>query len=203
MFSRRIKHTTFRQLREAVWPSMGWNRTFVYVRHRLVRLKDTTYAIAAGLAVGAAISFTPLPGTHFIQAASFSYLLRGNIIAGLIGTAVGNLWTTGPMWWLSYVIGEVAFKYMGFSVRQMPEDFSWFHLVEEITTDPLSLFLPWVVGGFVVALLSWPIFYGIFYWLVWQARVRKEQWKEYRLHKEGLGMTANRQDMNVHHAGEK
>lgn len=173
---------------------MGWTRTFHYVRHRLVRTKDTTHSVALGLAFGAAVSFTPLPGTHILQAMGFSYVLKGNAFAGFIGTAVGNPWTFGPMWWASYVVGEFVFTKFGLEVRQMPENFSWEHLVAEIKTDPLALVLPWVTGGFVMAALSWPVFYGLFYWMVRQARVRQGQWKEHRLHKEGLDITGRQSE---------
>ena len=39
---------------------------------------------------GSITSFTPFFGLHFFVAAGLARLLRGNMIAGLIGTAVGN-----------------------------------------------------------------------------------------------------------------
>jgi uncharacterized protein (DUF2062 family) len=172
---------------------MGWNRTFLYARHRLIRVKDSTHAVALGLALGAAVSFTPLPGSHILQAIGFSYIFRGNVFGGIVGTVVGNPWTFGPMWWLSYVAGEAVFEKIGFPVREMPGEFTWGHLVREIETDPMGLFLPWVTGGFVVAALSLPIFYGIFYWIVRQARMRQAAWKKQRLHEDGLEMTGERE----------
>lgn len=84
---------------------MGWGRVVVYLWHRVGRLHGTPHSIADGFACGAAISFTPFVGAHFILAALTSWFSRGNIIAGLIGTAVGNPWTFPFIWWWTYTLG--------------------------------------------------------------------------------------------------
>lgn len=43
-----------------------------------------------GLAVGVAVTFTPMYGLHFLTAAIVAVVLRGNIIAAVIATFVGN-----------------------------------------------------------------------------------------------------------------
>ena len=48
------------------------------------------YAIASGFACGSMVSFTPLLGLHFILAIVFAYIIRGNFVAALLGTIVGN-----------------------------------------------------------------------------------------------------------------
>ena len=172
-----------------LWPTMGWRRAWVYTKHRLVRLKDSNHAIASGLAIGAAVSFIPIPGTHILQAAGFTWLLRGNILASFIGTLVGNPWTIPLMWWSSYKVGERAFEVMGLDVRSMPTQFTWDHLVTEVTADPMGLILPWIFGGYVMMLLSCPVFYVIFYWLMVQARSRRIKWKQHKIHKVGQTIT--------------
>lgn len=183
MFRRRLKLSLIRKVREMLWPSMGWGRTFIYMGHRLTRLKETTYSLAMGLSVGAAISFTPTPGAHILQAAGFSWILRSNVFASFLGTLLGNPWTLPFMWWASYKVGEFIFKVTGFEVAKMPEHFTWAHLVSEIEADPLALFLPWLVGGYVVAIVSLPVFYAIFHLLVLHARARQAKWKQNRVHK--------------------
>ncbi len=168
---------------------MGVKRSIRYWRHRIVRLKDSNYSIAAGLATGAAISFTPLPGTHLIGAAALCLMMRVNLLAGILGTMVGNPWTIPLMWWSSNLIGKWTFIQAGFTVRKMPHQFEWRELVSEIFHDPMRLFMPWMTGGFILMILSWPIFYLIFHWIIDHMRSTHHLWKETRLHKEARVIT--------------
>ena len=59
-----------------LWPRRGWTRMALYIQHRLGRLPGTPYRIAAGFACGAAISFTPFLGLHFVLAALGALALR-------------------------------------------------------------------------------------------------------------------------------
>ncbi|MFH1803464.1 MAG: DUF2062 domain-containing protein [Pseudomonadota bacterium] len=101
MFQRRIKPTSLQRLRNVLWPRGGWRRSSRYFAHRVARLPGSPYSIAAGFAVGAAVSFTPFIGFHFILSILLSFLLRGNMVAALLGTVVGNPWTFPFIWlWL-------------------------------------------------------------------------------------------------------
>jgi uncharacterized protein (DUF2062 family) len=64
------------------------------VTHRLRRLPDEPHRIARGVFAGVFVSFTPFFGFHFLSAALLAWVLRGNIIAGLLATFVGNPLTT-------------------------------------------------------------------------------------------------------------
>lgn len=193
MFTSRHPKTLSRKFQESVWPSMGLRRSSRYWRHRIVRLKDSNYKIAAGLAFGAAISFTPLPGAHLLGALALCFIFRVNLIAGALGTLVGNPWTIPFMWWFAYWMGKVTFITMGFQVQEMPGRFEWRELVGEITHDPMRLFAPWVTGGFIVMILSWPVFYLIFHWIIGHMRKTHYLWKENRLHKEARRITGQRE----------
>lgn len=189
MFTSRKPRSLSHKFSQAVWPSMGLRRSARYWRHRIVRLKDSDYSIAAGLAFGAAISFTPLPGAHIIGALALCLIFRANLFAGALGTLVGNPWTLAPMWWFSYWVGKWTFIHLGYHVRKMPGHFEWRELVSEITNDPMRLFAPWVTGGFIVMILSWPIFYFIFHWAIVHLRSTHHLWKKTRLHKEARIIT--------------
>lgn len=189
MFTSRTPKTLSRKFSEAVWPSMGLRRSVRYWRHRVVRLKDSDYAIAAGFAWGAAISFTPLPGAHVIGALALCLLFRANLISGVLGTFVGNPWTLPFMWFLSYRIGKFTFIELGYQVRNMPHRFEWREFVNEVTHDPMRLFAPWVTGGFIMMLISFPIFYFISRWVIMHLRSTHHLWKENRLHKEAKSIT--------------
>ena len=100
MFKRLSNINFVTRLRNLVWPSIGWKRYIQYILLRLNRLKGTPREIAAGVACGVAVSFTPFVGFHFILAAATAWLIRGNILASAIGTAAGNPWTF-PIIWVS------------------------------------------------------------------------------------------------------
>jgi len=105
MFDRRKKPGIFTRLRGFVWPHAGWNRSTKYVFHRLARLPGTAYSIAAGFACGAAISFTPFVGLHFVISAIFAWIIRANILSSAVGTVVGNPWTFPFIWLWIYKAG--------------------------------------------------------------------------------------------------
>src|SRR3546814_7251488 len=88
MFKRRIPLPFHRRARSFLWPRGGWRRSGTYVAHRLRRLPGPPYRIAAGFASGAAISFTPFIGLHFVLATLLALCIRGNIVASAIGTMV-------------------------------------------------------------------------------------------------------------------
>jgi len=108
MFARREKPSFGKNLKGFVWPSMGWRRTSHYLFHRVGRIKDSPYSIAAGFACGAAISFTPFVGLHFIFGGLWAWLIRANIISSAFGTAVGNPWTFPFIWTWLYKCGRWA-----------------------------------------------------------------------------------------------
>lgn len=189
MFKRRTRLRWTRRVREMIWPSMGWRRASRYVGHRIVRLKDSNYSICSGLATGASISFTPIPGLHILQAAAFTLLMRGNVLASFIGTFAGNPWTLPFMWWASYEVGEWAFGLMGLDVRGMPEKFTLHNLLAEVEADPFGLMLPWMLGGYMLTIASWFIFYGVFYSLLVHMRAQRVSWKENRMRTVSREMT--------------
>ena len=100
MFKRRYKIGLRDKIQNMVWPKLGWKRYGQYIIMRLNRLKGTPREIAAGVACGVAISFTPFVGFHFVLAAITAWIVRGNILASAIGTAAGNPWTF-PFIWVS------------------------------------------------------------------------------------------------------
>jgi len=82
-----------RWIAEAFYPKAGWRRAGTYVWHRLRRLPDSPHKIARGIGIGVYVSFTPFFGLHFILATLLALLLRGNVLAALLGTFFGNPFT--------------------------------------------------------------------------------------------------------------
>lgn len=167
MFKRRVPLSSLQTIREFMWPSMGWKRFLLFLKYRILRLSDSTHRIARGLACGSAISFSPLVGSHFIQAGIIAYAIRGNLLASLIGTFVGNPWTFPIMWYFGYVMGIWVFGVFGIeNLGDMPDHLTFAIMWEMIQTEPLKLFVPWMVGGYILAFLSWPIYFVLFFYLV-------------------------------------
>lgn len=75
---------------EFFYPRGGWYRAANYVIHRIRRLPDPPGRIARGIAAGVFTCFTPFFGFHFITAAIIAWLVRGNLLAALMATFVGN-----------------------------------------------------------------------------------------------------------------
>lgn len=90
VFKRRTKRTVLQWIGQGFWPTGGWSRAAQYINHRLRRLPDAPQRIARGIFAGIFISFTPLFGLHFFGAALLAWVMRGNILASLIATVVGN-----------------------------------------------------------------------------------------------------------------
>lgn len=140
-------------MKEILWPTMSMKRVARYYRNRVARLPGTPHSIAAGFAAGAAVSFTPLVGFHFVLGALVAYVLRGNLIASAIGTAVGNPWTFPFIWLAIYELGIAIWPSETVAVP-------W----EQLTLAYLSshigdVLVPMLIGGFIISLFVFPICY--------------------------------------------
>lgn len=154
MFKRRNPLPFHQRAGAFMWPRSGWRRSGAYVAHRLRRLPGTPYRIAAGFASGAAVSFTPFIGLHFVLAAGFALLVRGNVIAAAIGTVVGNPWTFPFIWLWTYSLGRWV---LGgeHGLTGLPEDLSFHHIFE----NPFEVLLPMIVGSIPTAAVAWFVFF--------------------------------------------
>ena len=95
-------------MRQTLWSPKGFWRPFVYRAKCALRIKDSASAIAVGVACGVFVSFTPLMGLHIALAVVLAWLLGGNIVASVIGTAVGNPLSFPFIWLLTYRGGSWA-----------------------------------------------------------------------------------------------
>jgi uncharacterized protein len=149
MFRRRQPQALKDRMRDYFWPRIGLRRAWRYLMHRMLRIDDTSYGIAAGLASGIAISFTPFVGFHFVLAALLAWLIRANIIASALGTLVGNPWTLPFIYVCTY---EVGMRILGAEhAAMLPDDITLKYLI----AHPMRLLLPMMVGGLPTAILAW------------------------------------------------
>ena len=90
MFKRRDKQGFVARTRAQWRRPGGVTRGAVYHWHRLRRLPDPPERIARGVFAGVFVTFLPIIGLHFIAAAIVAWFLRGNIVAALLATLIGN-----------------------------------------------------------------------------------------------------------------
>ncbi len=176
MFQRRNRLTNFQRLKELVWPQQGWRRSTLYIAHRLGRLPGTPYRVAAGFACGAAVSFTPFLGLHFVLAALLSLLLRGSILASAIGTVVGNPWTfVFFIWPVTYKIGQTL---LGVDAGELQtENLTWEHFSENFFSKEFwNVIWPMTVGGVPSAVVVWFVAFVPIFTIVKQYQ-RARQWR--------------------------
>lgn len=164
MFRRRDSRPLHRVLWEFVYPRGGWWRASSYIWLRLQRLPDDPRRIGRGIAAGTFISFTPFFGFHFLGAAGIAWAIRGNILAALIATFVGNPLTTPLIAALSL---ETGYRILGaryaIPIAEIPAAFA--AATEELGRNIIAIFsaaparwgslaeflrevfLPYMVGG--------------------------------------------------------
>ena len=94
VFKRRDRRGWLPWVREMFYPTGGFRRATRYVIHRMRRLPDRPHRIARGVFAGCLIGFLPLPGVQFLAAAGLAWIMRGNILAALLGTFNSNPITT-------------------------------------------------------------------------------------------------------------
>jgi uncharacterized protein (DUF2062 family) len=115
-----------------------------YMLKRVTRLSGSPHNIAAGVACGVAMSFTPFIGFHLLGAFLLSALVRGNYLAAAVGTLVGNPWTFPFIWIVTYklghaVVGGEALHHLSFST---------------LFADLEAVFWPMTIGGIPLGLAA-------------------------------------------------
>jgi uncharacterized protein len=158
LFRQRKRQTRWEQFRLWLWPRVSWRRSSSYYLKRILRLSGTPYAIAMGAAVGAAMSFTPFIGFHIALAAAMSWMLRGNLIAAALGTAVGNPLTLPFIWATTYEVGHFLLR--GAS-REAPSGFE--QLMNRPFEQILPLIKPMLAGAVPLGLMAGVLVFAVTY----------------------------------------
>jgi len=193
VFKRRDRRSVLQVVKQFLWPRGGWGRAYYYVRHRVRRLPDTPEKIARGVWAGVFASWTPFYGLHFIVAALIAMVMRGNILAALLGTFFGNPLTYVPIGVVAlntghFLLGSrpredietsLGAKFAGagrdlwhnFSAMFSDEIANWHRL--HIFYD--EVFVPYLVGGVIPGIIASTVVYYLTVPLiaVYQNRRRK------------------------------
>jgi uncharacterized protein len=78
--------------------------------------------VAAAIALGIGVGFSPFMGAHFLVAIALAFLFRLNRIDALLGTFVGNPWTLPPVYAAGYALGRQLLHYDRRRVPDLPWD---------------------------------------------------------------------------------
>lgn len=183
VFKRRTPRSFWQKIGAFIYPRGGWRRAVSYVLHRLRRLPDPPYRIARGVAAGIFVSFTPFFGFHFVLAGMLAFLMRGNILASLLATFVGNPLTFPLIATVSVELGSWMLGLPGrMPLHRIVAAFSsasmqlWYNLAAVFTSAPTHwdrlgdlfgrVFLPYLVGGLIPGIITATIGYMITHRLV-------------------------------------
>lgn len=106
LFAQRRRPGFLERIRLWAWPRVSFRRSGRYYFTRTMRLSGTPHAVALGAALGAGVACTPLLGFHLLITAALAWLLGGSIVAGAIGSCIGNPITFPILWAGSYELGK-------------------------------------------------------------------------------------------------
>lgn len=165
-------------LREQIYPRGGFKRAIRYVVHRMRRLPDQPHRVARGVFAGFFIGFLPLPGLQFLAAWGAARLVRGNVLAALLGTFNTNPVTT-PFFavlamtlghWIMGIEAPLNAKYIGHAFGKAGHDL-WFNFLamfgpQKTQWDGLvqfwnEIYLPYLIGALGPALILSTIAYYV------------------------------------------
>ncbi len=75
LFRRRTRESLLQRFRVHLWPRRSLGRSAQYFWKRILRLRATPHAIAAGVAAGAFAAFLPFLGLHILIAAALAWVI--------------------------------------------------------------------------------------------------------------------------------
>ena len=145
--------------------SINLKRASLFYFLKLVRVKDSQDKLAIGFACGSMVSFSPFIGFHFLLAVIFAYIFRGNIVASLIGTFIGNPFTFPFIWIFIYKIGNIFFK--------NDQNFSLELTFQSLFDRGYDILIPMLIGSLIVSIPIWLISYYAVKFLILSFKKRK------------------------------
>jgi len=165
VFKRRKPRTYVEIVSESFYPRGGWRRALRYVVHRVRRLPDPAHKISRGIAAGVFASFTPFFGLHFLIASILALAMRGNLLAALLATFVGNPLTFPLIAAVSMELGAWMLGRPGIPLPMVFSSFTqasldlWWNFFAVFTDKPVDwdglalfwrrVFQPYMVGCLV------------------------------------------------------
>jgi len=117
---------------------------------RLSEIDASSEKIALGFAIGVFMGITPYWGFHMVLAFLFAALLRGNLVAAVVGVHVGNPLTAPLLFGVTYWVGgkfidspPICFAWKDFSLNAAMRLFSEApHMILVLSVGALVTGLP-------------------------------------------------------------
>lgn len=88
----------------------------------LLGREESPDRIAAAIALGVGIGFSPFMGVHFVLAIGLAFLFKLNRVDAALGQFVGNPWTLPPVFAAGYALGRVLLGFDRTEVPNLPWD---------------------------------------------------------------------------------
>lgn len=169
VFKRRDPRSWTSWMREMVYPTGGIKRATLYVYHRMRRLPDQPHKVARGVFAGLFIGCLPIPGFQFLGGGLMAWAMRGNILAGLLGTFISNPLTTpliavGSIWLGHWILGihrPLTGAAIGSAFADAGEEL-WNNSLAVFGPEPVhwsamggflhDLYLPYLVGSIIIGI---------------------------------------------------
>ncbi|WP_332066081.1 DUF2062 domain-containing protein [Bartonella sp. CB189] len=197
MLFRRLKSVGFiNRMQLLLWPRCSFSRSFCYMRKRILRISATPHKVALGFAIGIFLACSPLLGVHMILAVFFSWVLRGNFAAAILGTIFSNPLTFLLIVMVDYKIGYLCLSFFSnvdeISLSQIRALFSslTFSNMPLLFRDTWnSIMRPMIVGGVILgAILSSLSYIGVYRAIArFQQKRRQKIMKKRHLQQESSG----------------
>jgi uncharacterized protein (DUF2062 family) len=141
---------------------------------QLLHLGDSPERTALAFSLGVFLSFSPFIGLHTIIGLTVAFLFRLNRLAVLIGTCVNTPWTFAPVASFGTALGFYAL-----GTESSLSSIAWDSMLsmsfwQQMFSDANDLFLPFLVGNLIVAVLAFLISYLIVRRILVRHHRRKE-----------------------------
>ncbi len=88
----------------------------------LLGREESPDRVAAAIALGVAIGFSPFIGAHFVLALGLAFLFKLNRVDAVLGQFVGNPWTLPPVFAAGYALGRQLLRFDRTEVPDLPWD---------------------------------------------------------------------------------
>jgi uncharacterized protein (DUF2062 family) len=109
---------------------LSWKRRWRILLLDWLGREEPAVRVAAAIALGVGVGFSPFLGLHFVLALALAYLFGLNRLDAVLGQFVGNPWTLPPVFAAGYQFGRVL---LGNRARQVPR-LQWDALSESGST---------------------------------------------------------------------
>ncbi|MCX5493575.1 DUF2062 domain-containing protein [Kaistia dalseonensis] len=146
-----------------MWPKRGWKRAFRYYSKRLLRMPGTPHTIAIGFATGVGLSMTPFIGFHYILSIVVAFLIRGNVLAAVLGTSIGNPLTFPVIWLATFETGNFILGLFGRAQTDPNFDKLSHRLLSQSFHHIWPIIEPMLIGSIPIGLALGAISYILIY----------------------------------------